>query len=210
MIYIRVHLKMNIVEIKTFKFEELTEQAQQNAIEQFRNNDHLEYGWHDSIKEDFHSILGLIGFYNIESQFSGFWSQGDGASFIADYSYKKGCLKVIKEHAPLDNELYKIVEGIVYHQKDNGYLLTCNIYKNNHRYSYSNTMSFDWCKNGDSYFDWKNTHVEGEIEQLFKDLAEWYYKQLESEYNYLNSDESIKETLIVNEYDFLECGNQYY
>ena len=201
---------MNIVEIKTFKFEELAEQAQQNAIEQYRDSDHLEYGWHDSIKEDFHSILELIGFYNIKSCFTGFWSQGDGASFTGDYSYKKGCLKAIKEHAPLDNELHEIVKGIIYHQKDNGYLLTCNIYKNNHLYSHSNTMRFDWCKNGDSYFEWKNIHVEDEIEQLFKDLADWYYKQLESEYDYLNSDESIKETLIINEYDFLECGKQYY
>ena len=201
---------MNIVEIKTFKFEELKEQAQQNAIEQYRNSDHLEYGWHDSIEEDFHTILELIGFYNIKSQFSGFWSQGDGASFTADYSYKKGCLKAIKEHAPLDNELHNIVEGIIAHQKDNGYLLTCNIYKNNHYYSHSNTMNFDWCKNGDSYFDWKNIHVEDELERLFKDLADWYYDKLESEYNYLNSDESIEELLIINEYDFLECGEQYY
>lgn len=201
---------MNIVEIKTFKFEELKEQAQQNAIEQYRNSDHLEYGWHDSIEEEFHTILELIGFYNIKSQFSGFWLQGDGASFTADYSYKKGCLKAINEHAPLDIELYEIAKGIIYHQKDNDYLLTCNIYKNNHLYSHSNMMRFEWKKGGDLYFDWKNIHVEGEIAQLFKDLADWYYKQLESEYDYLNSDESIKELLIINEYDFLECGKQYY
>ena len=31
--------------------------------------------------------------YNIDSNFSGFYSQGDGASFSANYRYKKGCLK---------------------------------------------------------------------------------------------------------------------
>lgn len=201
---------MNIVEIKAYKFEELTEQAQQNAIEQYRDGDHLEHEWYDFIKADFHTILELIGFYNIKSQFSGFWSQGDGASFTGDYSYKKGCLKAIKEHAPLDNELHKIVEGIIYHQKDNGYLLTCNIYNDNHHYSHSNTMSFDWEKGGDSYFEWKNIHIEDELEQLFRDLADWYYNKLESEYEFLNSDESIKELLIINEYDFLECGKQYF
>ena len=41
---------MNIVEIKTFKFEELTEQAQQIAIEQYRNSDHLDYEWFDYSK----------------------------------------------------------------------------------------------------------------------------------------------------------------
>ena len=201
---------MNIVEIKTFKFDELSSEAQQKAVDQYRESDYLDYGWHESDKEDFHSILELIGFYNIKSEYSGFCSQGDGASFTADYSYKKGCLKAIKEYAPLDKELHNIVEGIIYHQKDNGYLLTCNIYKHNHFYSHSNTMSFDWCKNGDSYFDWKNIHVEDELEQLFKDLADWYYSNLENEYEYLNSDECIKELLISNDYDFLECGKQYY
>ena len=45
--------KMNIVEIKTFKFDELSPEAQQTAIDQYRDGDHLEYGWYDFIKEDF-------------------------------------------------------------------------------------------------------------------------------------------------------------
>ena len=71
-------------------------------------------------------------------------------------------------------------------------------------------MRFDWEKGGDSYFEWKNCHIENEIEQLFKDLADWYYAKLENEYEYQNSDECIRETIISNEYDFLESGKQYY
>lgn len=200
---------MNIVEIKTFKFDELSPEAQQVAINQYRESDNLYEGWYEHLEEDFHAILEMIGLYNIDSQFSGFCSQGDGASFIGNYQYKKGCLKAIKRHAPKDSELHNIVKGIIYHQKDNGYLLSCEIYHSGN-YSHSNTMRFDWEKAGDSYFEWKNCHIEDELEQLFKDLADWYYSRLKNEYEFLNSDECIKENIISNEYDFLENGKQYY
>ena len=115
---------MNIVEIKTFKFNELSPEAQQVAIDQYRESDHLIDGWHEHIEEDFHAILEMIGVYNIDSQFCGFWSQGNGASFSGKYQYKKGCLKAIKNYAPKDIELHNIVKGIIYHQKDNGYCLS--------------------------------------------------------------------------------------
>ena len=201
---------MNIVEIKTFKFSELSEKAKQVAIDQYRNDEFYPFDdWYDFIKSDFHEILELIGFYNIDSCFSGFYSQGDGASFTADYTYKKGCLKAIKNHAPKDNELHNIVKGIISHQKDNGYLLSCEIYHSGN-YSHSNTMRFDWTKGGDSYFEWKNNFVENEIEQLFKDLANWYYSKLYNEYEYIMSDECIIENIESNEHDFLESGKQYY
>ncbi len=41
---------MNIIEIKTFKFEELTDKAQQNAIEQYRDSDHLDHEWYDFLE----------------------------------------------------------------------------------------------------------------------------------------------------------------
>ena len=202
---------MNIVEIKTFKFSELSEKAKQVAIDQYRNDEFYPFDdWHDFIKSDFHEILELIGFYNIDSCFSGFCSQGDGASFTADYTYKKGCLNAVKNYAPNDNELHSIVKGIVSHQKDNDYKLECIITHSGSIYSHSNTMRFDWSKNGDSYFDWKNIFVEDEIEQLFKGLADWYYSKLYNEYEYVMSDEHIIENIESNEYDFLESGKQYY
>lgn len=191
--------------VKTYSFNELSDEAKQVA---FNNNseinvDHLD--WYDCTEDDFYTILELIGFYNIDSNFSGFYLQGDGASFSADYRYKKGCLKEVKQHAPNDKELHNIVKGIVSHQKDNGYLLTCEVSKRGN-YCHSNTMSFSWCKNDDSCFDWKNNFVEDELEQLFKDLANWYYSRLGSEYEYLKSFDVVAEMLEVNEIQFLENG----
>ena len=190
---------------QTYSFNELSNEARQVA---FNNNSdinvcHLD--WYDYTKDDFHTILELIGFYNIDSNFSGFYSQGDGASFSADYRYKKGCLKAVKQHAPNDTELHYIVKGIVSHQKNNGYLLSCEVSQRGNYY-HSNTMQFSWCKNDDSCFDWKNDFVEDELEQLFKDLADWYYSRLESEYEYLTSFAVVAAMLEANEIQFLENG----
>ena len=191
--------------IQTYSFNELSDEAKQVA---FYNNSDINvdhWDWYDSTKDDFHTILELVGFYNIYSSFSGFYSQGDGASFSADYRYKKGCLKAVKQHAPNDVELHSIVKGIISHQKDNGYLLSCEVsQRGNH--CHSNTMHFSWCKNDDSCFDWKNDFVEDDLEQLFKDLANWYYSRLESEYEYLTSFDAVAEMLEANEIGFLENG----
>ena len=194
-----------------YSFSELSDKAKQVAIDQFRDDEHSPFDfWYESTTEDFHTILEKIGFYNIDSNFTGFYCQGDGASFTGNYSYKKGCLKAIKDYAPKDKELYNIVKGIVSHQKDNGYKLDCDITRIGSLYCHSNTMYFDWSKNGDHYFDWHNSFVEDEIEQLIKDLADWYYTNLQAEYDYLLSDEYIVENIEANDYQFLECGKQYY
>lgn len=201
---------MKQVTIETFKFNELSDEAKQTAIDQYRESDHLDYEWFDCSKSDFHSILEMIGFTNINSGFSGFCCQGDGANLTADYSYKAGCLKAIKQYAQNDSKLHDIVQGIVSHMKDYGYKLECHITRFNTRYEHSNTMSFDWNMQSGECVDWKNDFTEDEINQLFRDLADWYYVKLEKENDYLNSDECISELLESNDYDYLELGKQYF
>ena len=191
--------------VKTYSFNELSDEAKQVA---FDNNSKINvdcWDWYDHTKNDFHTILELIGFYNIDSNFSGFYSQGDGASFSADYRYKKGCLKAVKQHVPTDVALHNIVKCVISHQKDNGYLLSCEVSQRGN-YCHSTTMYFLWYKNGDGCFEWKNNFVEDELEQLFKDLANWYYSRLVSEYEYLTSFDVVAETLEANEIHFLENG----
>ena len=191
--------------LNTYRFNELSDEAKQVA---FYNNSDINvdhWNWYDCIKDDFHTILELIGFYNIDSSFCGFYSQGDGASFSADYRYEKECLKAVKQHAPNDIVLHSIVKGIISNQKDNGYLLACEVSKRGN-YCHSNTMSFSWCKNDDSCFDWKNDFVEDELELLFRGLADRYYSRLGSEYEYLTSFDVVAEMLEANEIQFLENG----
>lgn len=200
---------MKQVTINLFSFSELTEKAQRKALDDFKNQPHYPYSeWYDFVKSDFHTILELIGFYNIDSYFSGFCSQGDGASFSANYSYKKGCLKTVKKYVPLDKELHQIVKALIGYMKRYNWLLECAITTQG-TYCHSNTMRFNWDLNGSYCFDWRYDSDESEIEQLFKDLADWYYNQLEKEYEHQISDEYIKELIAINEYSFLASGELY-
>lgn len=51
--------------------------------------------------------------------------------------------------------------------------------------------------------------IEDREEEFLKDLGEEYLSLLERDYDWLTSDESIAETLEINEYDFLETGKRY-
>ena len=48
---------------------------------------------------------------------------------------------------------------------------------------------------------------EDDIRQLMRDFADWIYKQLESAYEWDNSDDVVSENIVANGYEFDENGN---
>ena len=182
-----------------YSFEELSKTAQNNAIEHTRRSDsYLDYDWYSFADEDFKVILEVIGFYNIETRFSGFCSQGDGASFKARYSNEKYIAKKVKSCVLVDDELSQMVSNLQYIKKSLGNKakdLEFSIYFGDSMYSHSNTMNMDNISEFAEDF-------EDDILQFCKDLANWYYKKLDDEYEFLNSDEAVAEHLICNEYEF--------
>lgn len=181
-------------------FDELSESRKIQEIDKCRNSDgYLDYEWWTYLDEDFKTILELIGFYRINTYFSGFWSQGDGASFTARYSNEKRIAPKIKSYAPQDKELHRIAKAIQDIQQDCKYEFECSIYCTRN-YSHSHTMRLQF----DSYMNDKLIDYEDEFLELCRDLADWYYERLEEEWNFLNSDEAIENHLIMNEYEFEE------
>ena len=51
--------------------------------------------------------------------------------------------------------------------------------------------------------------VESIVTDALRDLANWLYRQLEQEYDYLTSDEAVDEMLIINGYTFTEEGRRF-
>ena len=190
---------MRTIQKDIYKFSELSKTAQNNAIEHTRSDEYyLDYEWYSFTYEDFKTILELIGFYNIETRFSGFYSQGDGASFKARYSNEKYIAKKVKSCVLADDELNQIVSNFQDIKKSLGNKakdLEFSIYFGDSMYSHSNTMNIDNISEFAEDF-------EDDILQLCKDLADWYYKKLDDEYEFLNSDEAVTEHLICNEYEF--------
>lgn len=131
----------------------------------------MEYEWWNSVYEDFKAIAGILGFDVHDMQFSGFWSQGDGASFTGNYAYKKGCIAAIKEYAPKDETLHAIARDIVAMQKPAFYRIEGTIYRQSHLYSHENTIRAD----------------SDDLTEIARRLCQWLYTKLEEEHDYLTA-----------------------
>ena len=202
---------MRTIEITAYQFAELSDKAKQKALEKMYDiNVHDD--WFDSVYEDFKMICECLGI-TLNSRrsgkfdepciyFSGFSSQGDGACFEGSYSYVKGASKAIRDHAPQDKKLHAIADQLQALQKRNFYSLEGWTKQFNHNY-YSMSVG---CERSDCKELANDT--EDDFKSLMEDLANWLYRQLETEYEYQTSEAAIIETIEANEYEFDENGKR--
>lgn len=227
----------HIIETTAYKFEELSESSKETARDWYRQFVFQDSSDWDFVYEDAERMANLMGI-EIEYRtahgwkgktwqepcifFSGFSSQGDGASFHGWYQYAKGAVKAIKDETGFglkcsdgsvgkgDMELIRIAQALQDVQKRYFYKLRARMGSGSgsNFYSHSGTMSVDVSDydDRDHRDSWSDT--EEEITQLMRDFADWIYKQLSAEYDYQTSDESIDENILANEYDFDENGRR--
>lgn len=200
-----------------YKFDELSDEAKQTAIDSHRSWNVQDFEWWGSSFETFAEAAGLFGLdirqtrkslmgggyrYDPTIFFSGFFSQGDGACFEGHYTYKKGALKATKRAFPADSELLRIVQDLQSLQQRNFYQLTATAKHRGH-YNHSGCMDITVDRaDGKAVSD----DDEENLKQLMRDFADWIYSNLEKEYEYLTSDEAIAESLRANEVEFTEDG----
>lgn len=180
------------------KFEELNEEQQAKAIEIHRdiNVDHQE--WHDFVKEEHHEKLEAVGFSGVESAYSGFWSQGDGASFTADSLDIEKFLRSQKRwtHYRVLHEMIRINE------------IWAKVVRTSHMYCHENTTQAE--VHGEHYIDFtpiqetRYEELEKEIDTYITQAGQIYYRALNEAYDDLTSDEQVKQTIIANEMEFEE------
>lgn len=185
---------------KVYDFEELNEEAKDTARQWWRElSQHDE--WWDYTYEDAKTIGSLMGIEIDDIFFSGFWSQGDGAQFTGTYSYKTGSVKLVKSHAPKDEELHRIAEELFKFQRRFSYTAEARITTNG-RYSHSGCTCIDA---GDQHGD-LNSADEIELTVILRDFMDWIYQQLEMEHDWLNDNAQVDENLRGNEYEFTQYG----
>jgi hypothetical protein len=216
---------MRIKETKVYQYSELSDKAKERAREWLRTAGAHRDGWSDYMTEDFHETLKALGFdvdrvYGV--QWSGFWSQGDGASFSGTWrasdcdpaallADRPGVWPVESggHECPSNVELHRIA-GEILACKAAG--LTFVRLAQSGRYSHEMTMSIDdaeWREDAPGVDDADVTApMQGRFLDAARDLARAFYKALEAEYDYQNSDEQIAETIIANEYEFTEEGER--
>lgn len=200
-------------ETKAYKFSELSDSAKEKAINDNRNTNVDYSDWYDSVYEMVETAAKLIGIelkqkpvklmngetrYDPAIYFSGFSSQGDGACFEGSYSYAKGAVKAIKAEFPTYEALHRIAADLQAVQAKEFYLLEADVTHNDHYYHY-NSVNIEVYRSDDQYRDLVDGSESGVTEAL-RSFCKWIYKCLNDEYDYLTSDEVIKETIEAMEF----------
>ena len=194
---------MKTIEITLYKFNELSKDAQQNAISNYRanqwaNGDNLYF-----FSENCTEVLKDMGFINPTVQYSLSSSQGDGLSFSSDgYSKLRDIvLGVLGAHHP------KIADFIT-----NNISLT--IKGNTGNYCYASRTDIDvelgfYGNNETPLINDAISMVQERLTDIYMDACKELEKDGYDEIEYEDSDEFISESLIANEYHFTEDGELY-
>jgi len=189
---------------KEVTFDQLPANLKEVAIERNRDINVDRDDWHDPIIEGFVEDMQALGLVDIEASYSGFWSQGDGASFTA---YVSDVPKFVKEALGL-----KYPDSALNN-------LTINFERKSSRYCHENTC--ETVVDLDAQEDEMEVHLGGgpgaeifvslnEVADHVQEEAEAWrlrkcadlYRSLEKEYDYLQSDEAVADTLEINEYTY--------
>jgi hypothetical protein len=198
---------MKTITTTVYNFQELSDEAKARAIDNNRgiNVDHAE--WYDFSIDDLKAIGATIGIDIDNIFFSGFGSQGDGACFEGEYIYKKGGLARLKKDYPTLTEVHTIAENLQSIQARSFYGIYASVCHRG-RYYHENCTDIDVsltsARTGDEIE--LRADIDQEIQEELRDFMRFIYSRLNNEYDWLVSDESIKEALISNEVEFLSHG----
>jgi hypothetical protein len=180
------------IQITLFSFDELSEDAQERVIEGLRDR-HEPY--YDVIYEDF--ALQLSERYGGELDteeitWSGFWSQGDGASFICNFD-SEVLLPILKEE--LNEEQVALLEEIDAE-------IDFKSIRTGYQYAHENTVrgkvSIYY---GDAYYnrmvEINEIHdiLENKLTQIIREECRSLYRQLEDFYDQEMEDERLIEEI---------------
>ena len=165
--------------------------------------------WYEPRIYDQKDILNKLGFADPEIYFTGFYSQGDGASFTGEYTgYNKKEILELKNEYPQDKELHEIIDRFLDFNVciEENYDIYVKIDKN-HMYCHEETMYINQAYIDLPLPDDDEEDIEYTFIELCKDIARYFYEWLKKDYEYLESDESVLETILLNDYIFDEDGN---
>jgi hypothetical protein len=186
---------MKIIETKAYSFEELSDAAKVKALEWQRECNYNDM-WAENTIDDCKEIGALMG-VNIDNiYFSVDGGQGDGACFTGSYKNKKGCVNNLKEYAPLDKELHRIVKQLQLIQGNNFYSLTATV---GHKGRYFHDKCTEiFVERSDEKLISGGIQTEYALINVLREFMQWIYKALSSAYDDEFSDDNCAEFLEDN------------
>ena len=210
-----------VVEITVYTINELSDAAKEAARAWYRESC-LDHEWYDFVYEDFQTICGILGvtlattpvrLYGGGTRdkpqifWTGFSSQGDGASFAGHYSHAKGAARAIRAYAPKDDELHRIADALQAVQRRNIWQLHASICQRG-RYCHEYTMAIE-VERESPIWQPPTDDAEDAVTEALRDLARWLYRQLRDAYEAETSDCAVDEAMEINGWTFTAEGNRF-
>lgn len=191
------------MEVKTYtvyNYDELSPEAKKKAVEWAQERLREDDFYFENIKNQWCEKLEVFGFTDVSIAFTGFWSQGDGASFTG----KCDMVKFIRA-----TKQAKKYSKVLYHIENGNLDLSGESYRISHHYCHENTVA------GRLDIQWygsREIEMRAELEDSLTDFirtnSKKIYRELESAYDAQTSEESAIDFLENYEYTFLENGER--
>lgn len=220
-------------EERTYSFDELSPEAQRKVLDDHRDINVDYSDWADPIIEGFkEDLLNDFGFDEVKVQYSGFYSQGDGASFTGycgnSEKFMKNGLSITKstdlidmgeEKTSDDDDLVDLMGDLrnvgfdtrERYRPDDFYF---SVIRTSSRYSHENTIEGEIEVDEIGLDRDDDRDPDGMIDRLTEQTTEWarskskeLYDSLYKYYEELQEDDAVKDTIIANDYEFDEDGN---
>jgi hypothetical protein len=175
----------HVIATTVYTFAELSDAAKEKARDWYREGAFY-YDWYEFVFEDAKKC--------------------GRTCFEGRYSYAKQSAKKIREYAPKDNTLHSIADALQAIQSARFYHLEARVKQSGH---YSHEFCTDIDVFDGSTGDYATIVDHDAIANELRRFMKWIYRQLEAEWDYLNSDESVDEMINANEYTFTESGQRF-
>lgn len=214
-----------------FTYEDLSPKAKEKALAWFASS--LDYEWWEYTYDTAKGDATERGFEIEDIRFSGFWSQGDGASWTGLVRLAPFLEYHLKEDHP-DHHRYFVLQALLAENND-WVERRVNVTRYGFHYVHSNTMRLDGVDYGGvdnlDEDDEERLQEEGPLQRaniyqlwqgidgaaLLTALEEWVieearafadkiYADLEAEHEHLTSEESLIESAYANGWRFDENG----
>jgi hypothetical protein len=203
-----------------YTFDLLSDKAKEKARDWYRQASDGDAFGAECVIEDAEEMLKHAGWDISKIYYSGFSSQGDGACFEGAWSAKAVNVAAMKDNAPLDTELHRIAEELA--KVAAAFPLSSGGVKQSGHYYHEHCTRFDFepgddeaCEDIIYQSEEDKAHsalvssVEDDFIEASRDAMRWIYRQLEKDWEFQNSDETVDENILVNEYTFTEAGKRF-
>jgi hypothetical protein len=175
---------MRTIELKLFKFSELSEEAQGKALLEL-NDINVDFNWWECTYEDAKTIGVNISGFDLD--------RNKHCTGDLQHSLNESTDSILEHHGE-DCKTVAIAKRYIAEWADLVEKFSDGISKD--KVIESNEYDFDLAAN--------------ELESEFlKDILSEYANMLQNESEHLMTDEAIKKTIEANEYEFTEDGKQY-